>query len=576
MKEIEEKAQLLDLPEEIIEIITSYLVDLMDLKMLSQSCRYLNEICGKRIAKYHKIKLVNILTALDLITFKNSQRKYENLEFDFVNIGMTYGMTIGHSELEILLETALKQIKLFTSIDIKSITLNFRRSKCDDYVFLQQISRHLVCYTPNLEEICFVMNVTQQRNIPNIIDCFQMYKLAFKLHLDFCLSKKFHGIEPYYDRCTELKGNLKVELDQEIEDVKHIIFDGFSILDVIRFTVIGGLHTIGCKGIEPHQPQLINLIIQNNKETLKVLALHTYDPSAIDQIIELPCQLRSFLCSCLIRTDTKITIPLLVNQRNLRDISLCGIELTDNLLESLAKQIFLSKLSLTKCYMESSLDTRKFEFIKDVLHIKLDHCDLTIVEVILENADKCISFKYADSSFVKVLTNKPKKVFKNLKVLEVSGDEDFGFLPKQSEHFVSRIEAPILEECSVNNCIPYSLFGSRFLKKIEIGIEVVPQEVGTILENLDSLETFYMTVRHTGHLKRSLQYVLLNLNDIVHFRFDCIEYAGSAEVFERLVDTTLKNLEVNYNFEKAYKFGWDLPCFYKNDYLSFEIHLIDE
>lgn len=547
----DEQVHLFDLPEEIIETIVSFL-DLLDLKILSQSCRYLSGICGKRIGKSCKITFsdMNLSAFADIFTFKKSMRKYENLEMDFFkrvtndDFVLDFGRT----------EKILKQVKSLPSMNIKCIIM--RLPDTFEEETLNQIAEMFESYLPNLQELHIIIYVELKKPIPKLIHtCFQRYKLTFKLNLNDPDVSIFQPIE--------FRGNIRVRFDQTIESIKNIDLDGFNLCDLKKFLEVENLDTIACIGeaLQFFQPEILK-----NKETLRSLTWDKVPLSIEGNLSELPCQLRSFSCS----GESDLPITLLNNQRNLRDLRLSRVKLSEHIFTILSNQHFLSKIAFYNCTLENSFDSRKFEPIKNLFEIELHGFDMNVLEATLANADKVIWLKVFDSPSERLAIdgNISTKVLTHLRVVYI-------FDHNISEYILSRIEAPNLEECYVSS-IP-AHFRNESLKKLTIVNPLTSNEVENILGNLPYLEVVHLKFSTKDDIVKSVTHMLNNLKNIVDFVLHCLCVIEVPEISEiqSFVETTLNTLGISFSFKRAYDYsdGCDSLFSYQTDNFSFEIRL---
>lgn len=510
----------------------------------------------------------------DINSYQNSKRHYKNVEYAISSILLSNTFQNNLEEFEMI----LRQVSLVPSIDIQHIYLNLTSQHNIEMVEWNQIAEILTQYSPNLNEITIKLNLWARhylKDISNkICSAFKMYKVTYELHI---LSEDIINvceINQQFNYPKKIGLPAKIFTDKVIENVESLTVNTVDS-NVSGYRWFAKLKALNVHIFNFHDFEGVILI---NRETLRNLTFHVNEYSRFQTGFVIPCQLRTFRC------DFESALPekLLASQRNLRNVSLRRVKLTKSLLETFSKQTCLSEMYLNDCelndsLLQYSLETLKFEFVKNLFHIDIAfknylYSVIMFVKHILYNADKvnCLRLrcKAISKSLLKFLPSigMTKKLLSNLNILKIHGRE-------MSEFVSLIIEAPNLVECHIDY-IPELLSSCKRLKNLNIGIEVDLENVISILKNIPSLEIFHFKMRNTNHFEETLEYILCNLNNIMHFKLSLhrSEEFGISET-KNIVEKTLNDLGKSCNLEKApFECG---NLFYRAEKFSFEIYLLE-
>lgn len=532
-----------DLPGEIIEVISTYL-NFVDLKLLSQTCRYLDEVSGKRLAKTSKLHLWRILTYVEVEMFTNSRRNYENVELD-----------VSHFPY---VEKMLKQVESIPSISFHNIILS---ANCKDK-WLKDLVLIFKQYNLKLKNLCmnFPLDGTNSEEVAETIySSFPQSTFTFKICVSPLPSTKieFDDINRTF-RPIEINFNRNIQhlqFHQDIYNVKHLTLNCNPECDLKYFKRLESLYIY-----ETMKLTFAKNLIENNKQTLTNLRLFSSFEETWN--FELPCQLSQFVCVHHDIPESTISTDILRNQRYLRYVFLYSNELNNDLLHTLSENKFLSALDLKYCCLDKYVDIRKFEFLKNVSEICFvegDLTDFTIMKAILEYADKVNWLHFEVASFPEHYDFKVDdmtiKILNSLKILKVDGVEI-------SKYFSRRLKAPNLEVCDID-CFPNFLFDCKHVRTLNVGIEIVYEEVVNILESLQSLETFHFKLK-SGNFENSFKYILLNIRGIRHFRLDIFsENSVYNPDIRSVIESTLKSFDFHWR---------KLEELYFTEQFSFEVY----
>lgn len=464
----------MSLPEELIEKISTYL-DLNDLKILTQTCKYLNEVSWFSLGEIAAISIKRILSYADIETFTKSKRIYQN-----VKLNPYYRP---HSDFE----SRLNQLSSIPSIKLRHVTLN-------DF-----------CNTNDLRTL---KNYGDEiRTITTPVD---VENMAFKAEEIKSIFPKVNIIfQPRFGRSSAVLNFEEVNFQSIVyreEDDFNAVTTGLTYFKNLKHLEIATRSSSNFK--------ILETIIENNKVTLRKLEIGWLKEPWNYQ---LPCQLRELSLRCDNKDDHKAH-KLLENQSHLRKLDLANVLITNELLDVLSKKPFLTIIQFNFCHLELSLDCRKFEFLRNRHEISsiLRNCDLQdpiVINAIIDNSENLTRLKLSANEVndEKIFSDFKPKVLKNLKFLEVNNE----YL---SNYVLKRIKTPNLEICIIN-CYSEFLLECKLLRTLEIQRKITHGQVVNILEALKCLETLSFIMDATEFVAH-FPYVLDNRGNIKHLTLD--------------------------------------------------------
>lgn len=534
---MQEALHLLDIPRDILEKIATFL-DFIDLKLLSQTCKCMNEISWTSLGRISNIYLNNILNHADLQTFKNSKRIYENFKFRH---------DISRDD------KIWQQLNSIPSFQMKNIYFDLHViSKLPDII---KVSKHIL-QKYKVKHFQFSISVREDlmEFLENIYSNFPKSQTTFEI----CVAN-ISKID--YDELNRILKPNKVSFPVNCENIE-INKDIYNVKSLKTSNNHRGLEYF--KELEK---LIINFkfdlrnfqtLILNNKRSLKELEIDLNIPfkEFKDWDFEIPCQLKSF------KSSQKFETKLLAKQRNLRHIFFFENEnISSEILHILSKNMFLSTIYFKYCFLKSG-NFEDFKFLKNVSEmsfVKNFEDDLTFLNNIFYNIEKVhlLHFDIDRISNKTQILNTNKKLLENLKILKLQG---FYI----SKYISSRIICPNLEVCNIE-FLPDFIFNCKRLRNLRIEVKIGFTEIVNILENVKSLETFHFNV-HSESLLKSLKYIFGNLGNIQHFK---IETEIGDEIDENIMNTVDEMLTTfNFKWERT-----DLMYFTEN--FSFELWVYD-
>lgn len=501
----------------------------------------MNEISWKILGDITEIHLSKVLTHADIETFKTTNRKYQNVKFT----------TYASLDDVTVVGNILEQVSSIASINLHNITLKFASRDVSE-----EMQRVLQPYADGFKSVTLDIDV---KDLNFKVKAEQIRSLFPKAVVTFI---------PYLSPTTDLNYD---EVNTTLQEPREVLFR--NNLQKVKFNNnISNVKTIAmCCDLEPSlehfkslqdleiegklDMKLLETTINDNKTTLRRLKITQLEGP---WTFEFPCQMKELTSWFSEVEDSSSYADVLKDQRHLRYLFLNYNQLTNDLLDVLSKNTFLTTVEFSYCTPEESLEYSKFDFLNNVSEISFTDVtldDLTFVNAIIDNSKKVRSLLFE----VDMLDEDPDEldleatVLENLQVLQVNGMDVSRFIAR-------RIQAPNLEVCSVD-CYSDTLLECKHLRNLTIVVDELDYErVVNMLEALQSLEVFYFVLQKDD-FEKTFKYILENLNNIKHFRLDLFPRDSDTTILD-VIESTLKDSEISWT---------KCMSLYQTESFSFEI-----
>lgn len=329
-----------------------------------------------------------------------------------------------------------------------------------------------------------------------------------------------------------LSNSGKIVFKNKITNVKTLTCFCDLGHDLEHFQNVKNLEIVGKVDIQTHKRA-----IMNNGSSLERLTLKQLEKP---WLFKLPWQMKELTCGFPgANASSTCYAEILSDQHNLRYFLLKATTLTNDLLDVLTKNKLLTQVQLDDCNLEESVDLSKFEFLNNVLELRIGGIkllDFTFGSAIIDNLKKVnrlVLENNKNGGPEEMLDSAPATILENLQVLNVN--------EKYASKFISnRIKAPILEICELD-CYSEFLLECKHLRKLTIsGSEIDYDTAVKILETFDNLEFFYCALFRED-LDKTLKYFLGNMKNIKHItlKFYARKCASNSTAYE-IVESTLR------------------------------------
>lgn len=495
----EKSIHLFDLPEEMVEEITSYL-DFEDLKLLSQTCKYLDEITWRILCHISKVKVRRVLSHADIGTFTETKKIFENVKICFD------------------IEFVLAQLSTISSIKLHNIFFNMfylDRSWRILKKYEDQIRTMTVAIEGNEEDI---MNQAHE-----IRSQFPEAKITFKLKFDDLTSMvSFDDMNAelsFPTRMCFVENSLENLLfHKQVYNVETLTF--MHCADKLHMSralpLFKNLKVLELYDDEGFEPDFLEAVIENNKDTLVKLSLLLCEP----WYYHFPCQFQELhLTGVKDKHSSRLCTHILKNQKHLRRLTLKELLITKNITNEISEKTLLSSIEFENCSLEDPLEPGKIGFLNRIGKITCIHTDyhgsrdvepfdVNLLNVIFDNSEKLTRLELKDYARKYYFLPCKKTVLKHLKFLKIAGFEP---VPEA-------IIAPNLEVCQIEGCDPAFLLGCKQLRRLHVKKITTHDQIVKILKSNPFLENAKFSI-HMDEFEQNITYILENIGAIKNFEF---------------------------------------------------------
>lgn len=515
--------------------ITTYL-DFEDLKVLSQTCKYFDEISWRILDQIAKINLKNVLSHADSETFTNTKKVFQNVKLTFCE------------DTELL----LGQLSTLPSIRLRNL---FLRDICNsDWRILEN-------YQDEIRTVTIMATFRSKYAIKTLAhetrSQLPKAKIIFKpkfQYFDSFVSFDEVIAELLYPTEIKFEGSIRrFEFHEDLYNVEELsVHFNNGLSKYLPF--FKNLKSLSLRATDLKLDAL-EAVIENNKKTLTRLSIQLKE----SWNYQFPCQFRELKLSGDMDKQFSIPNKLLKNQKNLRKLKLSWILITKDLLDVLFENKLLISVKFLDCFLEESLVSEKIEVLNrftKITTIYLWSHDINLVNSIFQNSERLTQLKlkfYSKENYAL-----PRTVFKNMKILEIDGT-------KFSKFVTENVAAPNLEVCIISTCDPDFLIKCERLRHVDVKMELTYHQLVEILKSNQSLETLNFSI-NLDEFEKTLFHILRSLGKIKHFTLNIWP--------SRYPENYKENYE-SHVLESALKIpgtNWvKLGSLYKFDTFSFEI-----
>lgn len=348
-----DKSHIFSLAPESLEIVLDHL-ELDDLRLVSETCRYFESLSWTNRSLTSKITLNRMLSGVYVNVLKTTKKEFNNFVFNPKHItnGYSYNLIAQVSKLpsikplhvelrEDQLSNAQQLFEEFKNM-IQTITVTLRKSSRARMILKVQ---------------------TLQSEFPNARINIRIKSLSSRINFS-----EFNAEMLYPHQMGFVGGGYNIQ-----ESVYNVRKLNWSNPDqgILNFKNLKDLNVISS------DQNLLELLLEANQSTLTKLTL--IHGTAINRV---PSQLKELRLSSRNISDQYWIPNLLAQQNHLRKLILVGVTLTPEILSTLDNKTVLTTLKMSACQL-----THNLIVLPSVRKVKIASCDTRLLDAFLRKSD---------------------------------------------------------------------------------------------------------------------------------------------------------------------------------------------